>query len=235
MAGSGQLGLKMAQLLELPHSTVTSAIKALRAGRMLNIKGRGISAARMTADDAAAILVGIMSAAISADMPTITGTLLKMPCRVFMRQGHIFEPDVSPAQGNVRPQSHQLIDGLRGLFPDAPTRQAASAWSATAGAEELFAEGEAVSVTVGLDGHRARGFAVLEFPGADGSLNMNFYSTCEVREGRSAEEAKDLGLGLYTNAPPFVFSATVNGRVLFAIGEFLSSGTETEFESPLEK
>jgi hypothetical protein len=99
----------------------------------------------------------------------------------------------------------------------------------------LFAEGDCVSVTVGLDGHREKGFAVLEFPGAEAPLDKNFYSTCALGEGRSAEEAKGLGLGLYTDAPPFVFSATVNGRVLFAIGEFLSSGTETEFESPLQE
>ena len=158
-----------------------------------------------------------------------------MPCRVFMRQGRIFEPDVSPAQRSGRPQSHDFIDSLRGLFPEARTRQSASMWSATAGAKELFAEGDCVSVTVGLDGHREKGFAVLEFPGAEGALDKNFYSTCEVRERRSVEEAKGLGLDLYTDGPPFVFSATVNGRVLFAIGDFLSSGTETDLDSPLQE
>ena len=239
MPGSGLLGTKMAELLEMPHSTVTTAIKALRADRMLNIKGRGTSAAQMTADDAAAILVGIMSAAISADMPKIARLLLDMPCRIFMRDGRIVEPDTSESgQGGAAfgPRPHGFIDGLRDLFPETVSPRSGPSWSATAGAGPFFGEGDEVSVTVGVDGHRKKGFAVLEFAFGGGSPNKNFYSTCERHEERPAEkDAKDLGLGFYRKAPPFVFSATVSGRALFAIGKFLADGSEATVESLLRE
>ncbi len=201
MPGSGELGLRMAAAFGVPHSVVGTAIKALRAGRVLSIKGRGSSAAQMTAADAAAIVVGIMSGAVSAEVPLITRRILEMPSRHFVRAPAPVASDL------VRPRQHLFVDGFRALFD--------TGWDgAAAGADEM----QGACVTVGLDGSRSEGFAVIETRDHDGAPMKNFYST-RVPNSSLSKEANPMGLGLelYPDPPPFVFSASVDGRGLAAL------------------
>lgn len=223
MAGSGRLGADMADALGLPSSTVMTAIKALRAGRMLNIKGRGQSAAQMTADDAIAIVVGIMSAAVTAEIPKVTRMLLEMPSRHFVRQAD------GPVEGStwselLDPRPHQFSAGLRALFLDETA--AAFGSSSQQATENLFNpkyDPGAVSIAVGVNGYRDKGFAMIEAATSDGRPLKNFYGTPETGDPlQPNSDPGGLGLKLYRNPPTFVFAAAIDGRALSAVGRVLA-------------
>lgn len=209
MASSGQLGLKMAEAFGLPHSTVITAIKALRAGRALSIKGRGSSAAQMTVADAAAITVGIMSAAVSAEIPSVTKRLLEMPCRHFVRPGSTADSKL------LAPPSHRFVDGFCVLFD--------GEWELGGTSGDAYSEMDGVRIVLGVDGSRNEGFAVIETRDADGASVKNFYSTLPLRtDVPASENPEGLGLGLYRDPPKFVFAASVDGRALSALKRALA-------------
>ena len=204
--GSGQLGIRMSDAFGLPHSLVTTVIKSLRSERVLSIKGRGSSAAQMTIADAGAIMVGIMSGAVSAEIPSITKRILRMPSRNFVRA-----PPSTEDQCSLEPSPHTFLDGFSALFQ--------GGWDASRADERITGS----RIMLGFDGHRTEGFAVLEATDHDGAPIKNFYSTCALRDGFSeGEDSPGLGLSLYLNPPRFVFSASVDGIALSALKRALA-------------
>lgn len=214
LPGSGQLGLGMAEALGVPHGTVTTVIKALRAGRMIAMKGRGVSAAQMTTDDAIAITVGIMSAAVTAEVPAVTRLLLEMPLR------HTVRAVPSAQAGELsKPAPHTFFDGFRALFEGDEWDEAGSA----GGRREPVGEMAGVWVTAAVDGRREKGFGVIEAQGVNGDTWQNFYSTMERWTAPPAGASPAaVGLNLYKDAPTFVFSSIIDGRALAAVKLALS-------------
>lgn len=209
MPGSGQLGLSMAEEFGLPHSAVTTVIKALRSDRVLSIKGRGSSAAQMTVADAAAITVGIMSGAVSAEIPSITRRLLEMPSRHFVR------PVTAPSSDPLAPAPHRFLDGFSALFD--------GGWDDSAAGVDAEDEMDGVRIVLAVDGNRREGFAVIEARDEDGAPIKNFYSTQALRAGVSHDEnPSDFGLLLYHKPPRFVFAASIDGRALAALKRALA-------------
>ena len=215
LPGSGQLGLKMAKTLGVPHGTVATVIKALRAGRMLAMKGRGVSAAQMTADDAIAITVGIMSAAVTAEVPAVTKLLLAMPLRHFVRAA-----PKGQAVELSEPDPHTFLEGCRALFEG-------DEWDEAAGSSgdrrETVGQKDGVWVTAAVDGRREKGFGLIEARGINGDTWQNFYSTMELWAAPEASSSPGaVGLSLYRDAPTFVFSSIIDGRAVAAVKLALS-------------
>jgi hypothetical protein len=147
-----------------------------------------------------------MCGAVSAEIPSITRRVLEMPSRHFVR------PTASVGSDLVRPQQHPFVEGFCALFDRGWEGEAA-------GGDEMFG----TSVTVGLDGYRRDCFAVIEARDYDGAQIKNFYATRAPRSSLSADENPvGLGLDLYPDPPPFLFSASVNGRGLGALRRALA-------------
>jgi hypothetical protein len=203
--GSGQLGILMSDAFGLPHSTVTTVIKALRSDRVLSIKGRGSSAAQMTIADAGAIMVGIMSGAVSAEIPALTKRLLQMPSRHFVRPASALG-----LRDLLTPVSHTFLDGFCALFEEG--------WHVDDRDSDAEKKIACVRIMLGVDGSRTEGFAVIEAQDSHGTSIKNYYATLGLRAGILADEAPEgLGLRLYHAAPRFIFAASVEGPALAAL------------------
>ena len=116
------------------------------------MKGRGVSAAQITADDAIAVVVGINVGHRDHRDSKVTRRLLEMPSRHFVREAN--GPVERSTWGELSdPRPHLFSDGLRGLFLD-ETLEAFGPSSQQA-AENLFNpkyDPGAVSIAIGVNG-----------------------------------------------------------------------------------
>jgi hypothetical protein len=232
MAGSGLLGLEMAAALEMPHSSVTTVIKALRARRIIKVAGRGSSALQMTPDDAIALIVGVASGAATATVPEITEKLIEMPLRHSVRHGWS-EIAIRLAPHVLQlPDHHPFKSGFRALFDESWTERELGSEFDDLGQMRMFdplQDIDALRVTIGINGFRTEGFAVIEARVTDGKRLKNFYSTRPPRpDVEDNEDPGGLGLSLYNPAPPFVFSAVLDGRALVALARVLAAPVAEE-------
>ena len=170
MPGSGQLGLRMAGGLGVPHATVITVIKALRAGRMLTMKGRGVSAAQMTADDAIAITVGDHVRSRHRRAPgghkTAAGNAVAA-----LRPRSTVGPS-RRACGAGPPHISRRIS--------APCSKAMNGSETTGSSDaqhETVGQMDGMWVTAAVDGGRKKGFGVIEARDVEGDTWRNFYST----------------------------------------------------------
>jgi hypothetical protein len=224
MAGSGRLGTEMAAAFDIPPANVTTVLKALRSERVIRVAGRGSSALQMTPDDAIALIVGIASASATADVPGITRMLIEMPLRHSVRQGWgdmaiRFAPHVL-----VLPTPHTFKDGFHALFTEEWIDQSEREEMGEMGMFNPLDDIDAIRVTIGVNGHRTEGFAVIEARVTESKTLKNFYSTkARRRDVKKDEDPGGLGLSLYEPAPPFVFSAVLDGRALVTLAHVLAA------------
>lgn len=232
MAGSGKLGLEMAAAFGMPHANVTTVLKALRSEqlrgeRVIKVWGRGSSAAQMTPDDAVALIVGIASATVTAEVPKITKQLLDMPLRHCVRKGWSdLALRLVPHTLNL-PTSHPFKNAFSALFREEWTELPPGLERADLGGTMLFNplhDVDALRVTIGVNGFRTEGFAVIEARVTESNTLKNFYSTSALRPNvEKDEDPGGLGLSLYEPAPPFAFSAVLDGRALVALAGVLAA------------
>ncbi len=225
MAGSGRLAMEMAAAFDMPNSSVTTVLKALRADRVIKILGRGSSAKQMTADDAVAMIVGVASTAVSAEVPRIARKLIEMPWRHCVRRGWSDLAIRLVPHVLGLPTPHPFKRGFGALFREE--------WTERAPGEERdemrtvfnpLDDVDALRVTIGVDGQRKDGFAVIEARVSEEHTLKNFYSTRPLRDDvKKDEDPGGLGLSLYDPAPPFVFSAVLDGRSLVALAAALAA------------
>ncbi len=83
MATSGELIRIMARALALPSATVTSYHRVLREHGMITKGGRGRSAATMSAEDVARLLIALLSADNLEEAPYITQLMCDAPSTAF--------------------------------------------------------------------------------------------------------------------------------------------------------
>lgn len=224
MAGSGRLAVEIAEAFDIPHSNVTTVVKALRADRLIKISGRGSSAAQMTANDAITMIVGIASASATAEVSKVTQLLVKMPLRHTVRQGWSdIAIKLAPHVLSL-PDPHPFQDGFQALFNEEWTDHSERENS---GNMELFnpmVDVDAVRVTIGVNGHRTAGFAVIEARVTEGKKLKNFYSTLPRRPDlKKDDDPGGLGLSLYQPVPSFAFSAVLDGRGLVKLASVLAA------------
>jgi hypothetical protein len=83
---------------------------------------------------------------------------------------------------------------------------------------------DALRVTIGVNGLRTEGFAVIEARVTEDNTLKNFYRTNVLRTNVAKDEDPGgLGLNLYQPAPPFAFSAVLDGRGLVALAGVLAA------------
>jgi hypothetical protein len=215
MAGSGRLAAEMATILAVPHADIATVVKALRARRILNVTGRGSNAAQMTPADAAAILVGVMSGAPSTSVSAITAMLLDMECRYSIHA----EPG-KEALLKAPQHAHRFRDALVVLLEGEPNGRPLEVLTE----EGLTIPNDDLLVTVGVDGARTGGFAVIDFCKADSPLRRYLYSTLPRARSSSPDHAQTgLGLQLYERPPKFTFQSAVAGSALADIRQTLTN------------
>lgn len=216
MAGSGRLAEEMATILAVPHADIATVVKALRARRILKVTGRGSNAAQMTPADAAAILVGVMSGAPSTGVSAITAMLLDMECRYSIHT----EPG-KEALLRAPQHAHRFSDALVLLLEGEPNR---SGPLDVLREEGLTIPNDDLLVTVGVDGARTGGFAVIDFCKADGPLRRYLYSTLPRARSSSPNHAQTgLALQLYERPPKFTCQSAVAGSALADIRRTLTN------------
>lgn len=233
MAGSGRLVAEIAKALAIPNPSAMTTLKALRADKkVLDITGRGSSATQMTADDAIAIIVGIMSSTVSADVARVTRKLLDMPLQ--HRPWKSWSGLASLAQHVLRlPEEHTFKDAFGRIFSRAwrtPEQEEEERAKRPDWANEEpnrpydpLSDPDALRVTIAVNGYRTEGFATVEARITENKTVKNYYSTRPRRPGVGEDTTPDgLGLGLYDDAPTFVFAGVLDGRAMRVLGEVLA-------------
>jgi hypothetical protein len=232
MAGSGKLGMELATAFEMPHATVTTVIKALRADKIIRVSGRGSSAAQMTPDDAIALIVGIASAAVTAEVAMITKRLIEMPLRHSVKKGWSDIAVLLAPHVLVLPEAHQFKAGFRALFDEAwKERPLGYEFDDMGGIRKFdpMDDIDALRVSIGVNALRTEGFAVIEARVTEEKKLKNFYSTQLLRPDiEKNEDPGGLGLSLYQSAPPFVFSAVLDGRAVVSLAQVLAAPISEE-------
>ena len=227
MAGSGKLGLELAAAFGMPHANVNTVLKALRRDRVIKVSGRGSSAAQMSPDDAVALIVGIASASVTAEVPKITEQLLDMPLRHCVRKGWSdLALRLVPHTLNL-PTPHPFKRAFSALFREEWTKLPPGLEREDLGGTMVFNplhDVDALRVTIGVNGFRTEGFAVIEARVTEDNTLKNFYSTNVLRPSVAKDaDPGGLGLSLYQPAPPFAFSAVLDGRGLVALAAVLAA------------
>ena len=199
MAGSGRLATAMAAAFEMPPSNVTTVLKSFRADRVIKISGRGSSAKQMTEDDAVAMIVGVATTAVSADVPKITRKLIGMPLRHCVRKGWSDLAVRLVPHVLSLPIAHPFKNGFGALFREAWTERApGQEWDDMRTVFNPMDDIDSLRVTIGVDGHRREGFAAIEARVTEGRTLKNFYSTRPLHDDvEKDEDPGGLGLSLY--------------------------------------
>lgn len=105
MARAAELVDLIAALTAIDHATVTRHARFVREAGYLSQSGRGLSAAHMTAGDAAHLLVAILNNGIAQDAATVLKHIGNMD---------VFTADVDKVQENDSPD---MLARLRGILP----------------------------------------------------------------------------------------------------------------------
>jgi hypothetical protein len=227
MAGSGRLAMELAAAFDVPHANVITVLKALRSDRVIKIWGRGSSAAQMTPDDAVALIVGIASASVTAEVPEITKVILAMPLRHCVRK-HWSDLALRLVPHELSlPANHTFKDGFGALFRQEWTERPPGTEPEDLGGLMVFdplRDIDALRVTIGVNGRRTAGFAVIEARVTEDKTLKYFYSTAALRpDVTQDEDPGGLGLSLYQSAPTFAFSAVLDGRALVELAGVLAA------------
>jgi hypothetical protein len=210
MISSGLLVALAASALEIPPANVATVLKALRANRLISVKGRGLNAATMAPIDAAALLTGISTGAVTAEIPTVSRMLLAMAQQHEIHSGpQTFRLSSDPLE--LLESGHTFGEGFAALL-----EQALQAYKDPDG--EPLTQSQ---VTIGLNGSKTAGIATIEAI-SEGHRLKFFYSSFALREGISGcEDYSGIGLELF-DAPSFMTATIIKGRALSEIAQGLA-------------
>jgi hypothetical protein len=201
----------------------------------------GSSATQMTADDAIAIITGIMSSTVSADAARVTRMLLDMPLRHRPWKGWSGLASLSPHVLKLA-DTHTFQEGFGAIFSRAwltqeqveEERLKLPDWAAEEPNRpyDPLNDPDALRVTIGVNGYRTEGFATVEARITENKTVKNYYSTRPRRPGVSEDATPDgIGLGLYDDAPTFVFAGVLDGRAMATLAQVLEDPVKAGFRS----
>jgi hypothetical protein len=228
MATSIKLARDLADTLGLPEPTVLHVLRGVRSGNLITSHGRGVSAVPMQKEDAIALLIGIGSGATAARVGEVTSQLMKMPLRRCER------PDDDQILSKLRntrygfynlQRDHSFFEGFSSLLD--------VEWEEVESDEEAqetprvsaFDRAKEVGVTIGMDGRKSGGFAIIRAGSYLGTIR-NFYSTWNMK---AKENTADPDLGQMFDAPAAAFTVMhFGGEVLLAAKESLKEKVKTE-------
>jgi hypothetical protein len=199
MASSGKLAQSLSVSLGLPESSGVVALQSLRAADMIAKKGRGSSAADMTEQDAAVILTALASGAVASQIASTTSVLLEMPHLMSVTTGFgggaledlraigsLFKRvnNVSTLRDGmvaVLAKSFEIFEG-EDVGEEEESGSRLPAFNA-------LADLDALSLTVGMDGRRAGGFAILRARVSRFRVLTRFYSTWPIKNSIACSQA----------------------------------------------
>jgi hypothetical protein len=219
MASSGKLARTFAQSLGIPEAAATTVMKALRTEKdMVSMRGRGSSAADMTTKDAAVFLTAILSGAVTSQLAEITNFLLDMPQVYAKVEG-------APPQGlaSLRQRTSgffdpkktmSLLDGLLALLDE--TWRAGDPIDENEPSYPIFdalTKPESVTFSLGMNGTKTGGFAVLKARAAPQLLVTRIYSSWKLKKDISPEDSP---LHLFESKASFLTIAELNGEAINA-------------------
>ncbi|MDN4987177.1 hypothetical protein QY049_28860 [Bradyrhizobium sp. WYCCWR 13022] len=187
MASSGSLMSVIATSLGLPQGMGVATLQSLRKADMITKKGRGSSAADMLPEDAATILTALVSGATVAQVAQVTTLLLGMPHVLSFKQGTIAKgfnsvrTPPSPFYGTSNTST--LHKGLTAVLKaswhqDAEFDEHGDVWYP--GYNTLL-DLDSLSFTLGMDGGRSGGFALIRARVTKEVVMTRFYSTWPLR------------------------------------------------------
>jgi hypothetical protein len=206
-----------------------AAIQRLRAADMITKKGRGTSAADMTIEDAVAILTALVSGAVISEIASVTSLLLDMPHVLSLPMGEMkgLGKLRSPSAFYRAARTSTLRDGLVAVLAERWARDA-----------ELDEEGnerypgfdslvdlKSLSFTVGMDGGRSGGFAMIKARVHADVVMTRFYSTWSVKAPATSDEERDYLVDPWTafdSRAKLMVASRVGGPVFDAVTACLS-------------
>jgi hypothetical protein len=145
----------------------------------------------MSPDDAIALIVGIASASVTAELSKNARMLLDMPLRHGVRK-HWSDLALSFAPHVLNlPTAHPFQDGFRALFREELSELPPGSEREDLGGLMVFnplCDIDALRVTIGVNGFRTVDFAVIEARGTEEKTLKNFYSTRALRPGVEKDE-----------------------------------------------
>lgn len=177
----------IATSLGLPQGMGVATLQSLRKADMISKKGRGRSAADMLPEDAATILTALVSGATVAQVAQVTTLLLDMPHVLSFSQGTAaggFNSVRTPPSPFYRTSSTSTLrKGLTAVFEES--------WHKEAEVDEdgdvrypgydTFLDLNSLSFTLGMDGGRSGGFALIRARVTKELVMTRFYSTWPLR------------------------------------------------------
>jgi hypothetical protein len=233
MASSGRLSQALAAALGLPDSSGLVAIQALRAADMITKGGRGTSAAEMTKEDAAVVLTALASGAVTSQIADTTTVLLGMPHIMSIVAGYDRALEGLKARASLFTQVKEtstLRDGLIAIL--------AGSFEKKEDEDELderprefrfnpMADLSALSFTVGMDGRRAGGFAILKARVSPRRTLTRFYSTWPTKNsiasgGQPREELVIDPLEVFDCGSTLLTATRISGPVFHAAVDCLA-------------
>lgn len=187
MVSSGALMKTISASLGLPEGMGNATLQALRKADLITKKGRGASAADMAPVDAATILTAMVSGAVVAQVGDVTTRLLDMRHILSFLQGTIpkgFAALRTPPSPFYRAnKTSTLRDGLTAVFEESWHKDVEFDEDGNErypGYDTLHDE-NALSFTLGMDGGRSGGFALIRARVSKEAVLTRFYSTWPLR------------------------------------------------------
>ena len=189
MASSGIFARSLARALDLPEAVATTTMKVLRMEDMVSKRGRGTSAAMMSAEDAATFLVAIASGAVPSQIVEMTNLLLDMQRVDTFSSGPMagFEKmRASLSLFHRRPSS--LRDALVGLLRETSgfVDEVADDRDSSPGFDPQF-DSSSLRFILGTDARKTGGFAIVRARVAKNSVTTHYFSTWPHRAESTAK------------------------------------------------
>ena len=227
MATSIKLARDLADTLGLPEATVLHVLRGVRSANLIMSHGRGVSAVPMQKADAVALLIGIGSGATAARVGEVTCQLMEMPLRRLDRpedRGLSKLRHTRYGFYNLQ-HDHNFFEGFSSLL-DVEWEEVESDEEAQENPRvSAFDRAKEVGVTIGMDGRKSGGFAIIRAGSYLGTIR-NFYSSWAMKaKGTSG----DPDLAQMFDAPAAAFTVThFGGEVLLAAKESLKERVKTQ-------
>jgi hypothetical protein len=230
MASSGKLTQVISTALGLPEGAGMAVIQRLRAADMITKKGRGTSAADMTLEDAVAILTALVSGAVISEIADVTSLLLDMPHVLSFSTGEMkgfAAMRTSPSPFYRAARTSTLRDGLIAVLAE---RWARDAEFDEEGNErypgfDSLVDLKSLSFTVGMDGGRSGGFAMIKARVHADVVMTRFYSTWPVRPPGTSDAERDYLVdpwSAFDSRAKLMIASRVDGPVFNAVTTCLS-------------
>jgi hypothetical protein len=230
MTSSGKLSQTISAALGLPEGAGVLALQALRAAEMITRKGRGTSAAEMTREDAVTILTALVSGAVTSQIAAVTSLLLGMPHVLSFSTGQtrsgFAAVRMPPSPFYRAARTSTLREGLTAVLEET--------WARDAEFDEdgnerypgfnALVDLQTLSFTVGMDGRRSGGFAVIKARVSADIVMTRFYSTWPVKNYSESTNYQDLALdplSAFDSEAKLMTASRVDGPVFDAASRCL--------------